>query len=96
MEDAQAQAQVQDQQLGPCQRGFKIGTLLLMAKKLFSTCSKTPQRITRSRSQAMGAEHQLVSLFVISIEYGTFSIIGDVFIILVMSVFIILACAKAL
>jgi len=27
-----------------------------------------PQRITRSRAQNMGAEHHLVSLFVISIE----------------------------
>jgi len=27
-----------------------------------------PQRITRSRAQALGAEHQLVSLFLISIE----------------------------
>jgi len=69
MEDAQAQAQVQDQQLGPWQRGLeKIGTLLLMAEKLFSTCSKTSQRITRSRAQAMGVEHKLVSLFVISVE----------------------------
>jgi len=46
----------------------EIGTLLLMAEKLFSTCSKTPQRITMSRAQAMGAEHQLVSLFIISEE----------------------------
>ena len=69
MEDAQAQVQVQDQQLGPWQRGFKkIETLLLMAEKLFSTCSKTPLRITRSRAQAMGVEHQLVSLYVISVE----------------------------
>jgi len=71
MEDAQAQAQaqVQDQQLGLRQKGFKkIGTLLLMAEKLFSTCSNTPQRITRSRAQAMGAEHQIVSLFVISVK----------------------------
>ena len=41
-----------------------------------------PQRITRSRAQTMGAEHQLVSLFLISVEYGPFSIIGGVFIIL--------------
>lgn len=27
-----------------------------------------PQRITRSRAQALGDEHQLVSLFVISVE----------------------------
>jgi len=27
-----------------------------------------PQRITRSRAQTLGVEHQLVSLFVISIE----------------------------
>jgi len=27
-----------------------------------------PQRITRSRAQAMGAEHQLVSLFLILVE----------------------------
>ena len=27
-----------------------------------------PQRITRSRAHAMGAEHQLVSLFVISVD----------------------------
>jgi len=27
-----------------------------------------PQRITRSRAQTLGAEHQLVSLFVISVE----------------------------
>jgi len=26
-----------------------------------------PQRITRSRAQALGAEHQLVSLFLISV-----------------------------
>jgi len=26
-----------------------------------------PQRITRSRAQAMGVEHQLVSLFLISV-----------------------------
>jgi len=27
-----------------------------------------PQRITRSRAQALGAEYQLVSLFLISVE----------------------------
>ena len=27
-----------------------------------------PQRITRKRAQEMGAEHQLVSLFLISVE----------------------------
>jgi len=27
-----------------------------------------PQRITSSRAQAMGADHQLVSLFLISVE----------------------------
>jgi len=40
------------------------------------------QMITRSRAQAMGAEYQLVSLFLISIEYGSFSIIDGVVIIL--------------
>jgi len=39
-----------------------------------------PKRITRSRAQAMKAEHQLVSLFLISLEQGPFSIIGGVFI----------------
>jgi len=29
---------------------------------------RVPQRITRSRAQTLGAEHQLVSLFVISVE----------------------------
>jgi len=53
MEEAQAQALVQAQQLGPWQRGFKkIGTLLLMAEKLLFICSK---RTTRSKAQAMGA-----------------------------------------
>ena len=33
-----------------------------------------PQRITRSRAHALGAEHQLVSLFLISVE--SFSIKG--------------------
>jgi len=39
-----------------------------------------PQRNTKSRAQAMGAEYQLVSLFLISIEYGSYSTIGGVFI----------------
>jgi len=51
MEEAQAQALVQAQQLGPWQRGFKkIGTLLLMAEKRFFICSK---RTIRSKAQAM-------------------------------------------
>jgi len=29
-----------------------------------------PQRITRSRAQALGDEHQLMSLFVISLEWN--------------------------
>ena len=63
MEEAQAQALVQAQELGPLQRGFKkIGTLLLMAEKRFFICSK---RTTRSKAQAM---RELVSLFVISVE----------------------------
>jgi len=53
MEEARAQALVQAQQLGPCQRGFKkIGTLLLMAEKRFFICSK---RTTTSKAQAMSA-----------------------------------------
>ena len=41
MEEGQAQAQVQAQQLGQWQgRSKKTGTLLLMAKKLSYTCSK--------------------------------------------------------
>jgi len=53
MEEAQAQALVQAQQLGPWQRGFKkIGTLLLMVEKRFFICSK---RTTRSKAQAMRA-----------------------------------------
>jgi len=53
MEEAQAQALVQAQQLGPWQRGFKkIRTLLLMAEKLCFICSK---RTTRSKAQSMRA-----------------------------------------
>jgi len=53
MEEAQAPALVQAQQLGPWKRGFKkIGTLLLMAEKHFFICSK---RTTRSKAQAMRA-----------------------------------------
>jgi len=53
MEEAQAQALVQAQQLGPWKREFKkIGTLLLMAEKRFFICSK---RTTRSKAQAMRA-----------------------------------------
>jgi len=37
-----------------------------------------PQRITRSIEQALGAKHQLLSLFLISIELGVISIIGRV------------------
>jgi len=53
MEEAQAQALVQAQQLGPWQRGFKkIGTMRLMAEKSFFICSK---KTTRSKAQAMKA-----------------------------------------
>jgi len=41
-----------------------------------------PQMIIRTRAQAIRAEHQLVSLFLISVEYGPFSIIRGVVIIL--------------
>jgi len=33
-----------------------------------TSASTIPQRITRSRAQTLGAEHQLVSLFVIFIK----------------------------
>ena len=53
MEEAQAWALVQAQQLGPWQRGFKkIETLLLMAEKHFFICSK---KTRRSKAQAMRA-----------------------------------------
>jgi len=43
MEEGQARAQVQAQQLGQWQGRFKnSGTLLLMAEKLSYTCSKRP------------------------------------------------------
>jgi len=59
MEEAQAQALVQAQQLGPWQRGFKkIETLLLMAEKHFFICSK---RTTRSKAEAMRASFFICS-----------------------------------
>jgi len=58
MEEAQSQALVQAQQLGPWKKGFKkIGTLLLMVEKLFFICSK---RATRSKGQAMGASFFII------------------------------------
>jgi len=51
MEEAQAQALVQPQRIGPWQRGFKkIGTMLLMAEKRFFICSKRT-----TKAQAMRA-----------------------------------------